>query len=293
MNGVLFVDKPAGITSHDVVAVIRRAVRSRRVGHAGTLDPFATGLLVVAVGQCTRLLPYINGEPKVYDATIAFGTETNTDDSTGIPTREASFPDPSRMAPAIAALTGTLQQVPPSFSAKQVDGQRAYAVARKGGELALAPVTVQVFGWELRGQRDDAIDVRITCAGGTYIRALARDLGRAIGSAAHCATLRRVASGAAAVEQAIPLAELTPGSVTDGRIALRNPRELLQEMTHVALTPEMRRALTFGRAMDAHEPGARAALIDGDEVVAIAERTDDNRWQPRVVLQLESAEPAA
>lgn len=293
MNGVLFVDKPAGITSHDVVAVIRRAARTRRVGHAGTLDPFATGLLVVAVGQCTRLLPYIDGEPKVYAATIAFGAETNTDDSTGEILVERALPDWTRLDEALADLTGALSQVPPAFSAKQIDGQRAYAVARRGGALALPPVAVQVHAWRLLARREDAIDVEITCGGGTYIRALARDLGRALGSAAHCAVLRRVQSGAASVHDAIALADLVPGSVADGRIALRNPGALLRDMTHVSLDAVSRRALAFGRAIPATQSGARAALLDGETVVAIAERTADDKWQPRVVLQLGGAETLA
>ncbi|HEY0930776.1 MAG TPA: tRNA pseudouridine(55) synthase TruB, partial [Gemmatimonas sp.] len=184
-SGVLYVDKPVGRSSHDIVGVVRRAARTKRVGHAGTLDPFATGLLVVAIGPSTRLLPYIVGEPKVYDATIRFGAETDTDDSTGTVVREADLLHPDLLADAMhplltaaqAALTGRIAQVPPQYSAKHVDGTRAYDLARRGHTVELAPVTVHVHRWEWRGAGDNTLDVRITCGGGTYIRALARDLG--------------------------------------------------------------------------------------------------------------------
>jgi tRNA pseudouridine55 synthase len=284
VKGVLFVDKPAGITSHDVVSIVRRAARTRRVGHAGTLDPFATGLLVVAVGTATRLLPYLAGEPKVYDATILFGAETNTDDATGTTTRVASLPDWTRLDGAVASLTGEISQVPPAFSAKQVDGQRAYAVARRGGELALPPVSVRVHEWIVRARRPDAIDVRIVCAGGTYIRALARDLGRALQSAAHCAVLRRVSSGAAHVDDAAPMSALTSGAVADGTVPLHSPLALLEPMAHEVLDAAGLVALSHGRTVPATHAGARAALLRGAEVVGIADRVKDDRWQPRVVL---------
>ena len=286
--GLLFVDKPAGITSHDVVSVVRRAARSTRVGHAGTLDPFATGLLVVAVGTCTRLLPYLAGEPKVYDAVIQFGTETDTDDRTGTVIREAPLPDFSALPHAIASLTGPIAQVPPAFSAKHVDGQRAYDVARRGGVVDLPPVAVQVHGWEIRETGADRITVRITCGGGTYIRALARDLGRALHSAAHCADLRRVASGSASVQEAVPLERLTPGAIVDGAVALRSPLPALDAMAHETLDDDGIRALSFGRAVPATVEGTRAALLYSGDIVAIADRVHDpvrgDRWQPRVVL---------
>ena len=178
MNGLLYVDKPVGITSHDVVAIVRRAAASKRAGHAGTLDPFASGLLVVAVGQCTRLLPYCIGEPKVYDATICFGTETDTDDGTGETTLERDAPRfgtaslDKALAEAIASLTGTVAQVPPSYSAKHVDGQRAYALARRGAVVVLPAVQVTVHAWSVLDITGPLLRTRITCAGGTYVRAL-------------------------------------------------------------------------------------------------------------------------
>jgi tRNA pseudouridine55 synthase len=286
--GLLYVDKPAGITSHDVVGTVRRAARTKRVGHAGTLDPFATGLLVVAVGACTRLLPYVAGEPKVYDALIRFGTETNTDDRTGAVVREASLPMLDALDGALKSLTGVIPQVPPQFSAKHVDGQRAYTVARRGEEVVLAPVSVTVHAWDLLEQHAESIRVRITCAGGTYVRALARDLGRALHSAAHCAELRRVASGPAHVDFAVPFAALAPGAIADGRIPLRSPVPLLDQVVLESLDDDGLTALSHGRSVAATQPGARAALMRDDTVVGIAERVVDpmhgDRWQPRVVL---------
>lgn len=294
VTGLLLVDKPAGCTSHDVVSVVRRAARTKRVGHAGTLDPFATGLLVIAVGPCTRLLPYLASEPKVYDAVIAFGSETNTDDSTGVTTRTAPLPDLATLPGATAALTGTLAQIPPAFSAKHVDGQRAYVMARRGEAVALPPNDIVVHEWIIQSTAHIAatastpatvtVNARITCGGGTYIRALARDLGLAMHSAAHCASLRRVSSGHAHIEQAVPYASLMPGAIADGLVSLHNPLTMLEPMAHEQLDDAGLAALSHGRSVPATHPGARAALVRGNTVVAIAERSGVDEWQPRVVL---------
>jgi len=214
VGGLLLVDKPPGVTSHDVVAIVRRVVGSQRVGHTGTLDPFATGLLVVLVGRGTRLIPYVDGEPKVYDATIAFGTETDTDDATGDVVREAAPPREADIADAIERLTGVIDQVPPSYSAKKVAGTRAYAAARRGTALDLEPSRVTVHRWELGKLIGGALTTRVTCSGGTYIRALARDLGRFTNSAAHLSALRRIRSGPFAVDDAFDLDQLRAGDFT-------------------------------------------------------------------------------
>ena len=214
IDGLLLVDKPAGVTSHDVVNDARRALRTRRIGHAGTLDPFATGLLVLLVGHATRLLPHLNGEPKVYRATIAFGAETDTDDGTGSVTRTAGLPDASRVREGIGTLTGPIDQVPPAYSAKQVEGRRAYAAARRGETLTLAPVRVTVHAWEIRELTEERLDTIITCGGGTYIRALARDLGRRCDSAAYVASLRRTRSGSFDVADAVSVEALRAGAAT-------------------------------------------------------------------------------
>lgn len=284
VEGLLLVDKPAGITSHDVVARVRRALRTKRVGHAGTLDPFATGLLVCAVGQVTRLLPYVYGEPKVYRARIAFGVATNTDDATGVPVAHGAAPDFARLSDAIASLTGALSQMPPAFSAKHVDGERAYARARRGEDVQLESVPVHVTQWLERAREDDWIDVDITCSGGTYVRALARDLGRAMGTVAHCATLRRLSSGALHVSRAVTFEALVPGA----DLPVENPLPALSELAVQPIDDAAVVALRTGRQIAATVDGARAALVTADgRVVAVAERiahAGSDRWQPRVVL---------
>lgn len=279
-EGVLLVDKPDGITSHDVVGVARRALGERRIGHAGTLDPFATGLLVLLVGRATRLLPYLDGEPKVYDATIRFGAETDTDDATGTVARTAPPPGHRAVERALPGLTGRILQQPPAYSAKQVGGRRAYSAARRGEALALAPVPVTVHAWTVHGWRDDDLDVTVSCGAGTYIRALARDLGRATGSAAHLAALRRVRSGTFDVAQAATL-----DVVRAGEAVLLPPRAALGILPVQALDEAALARVTHGNPVAATVPGTRAALVDADGVlVAVAEREDD-AWRPRVVMR--------
>lgn len=211
-DGLLLLDKPAGMTSHDAVAICRRAYAERSIGHLGTLDPFATGLLLLLFGRCTRLASFLVTDPKVYQATIRFGAETDTDDLLGTPTRTAPLPRADGVRAAVATLTGLIEQLPPAYSAKQIDGTRAYAAARRGKPLALAPVAVRVHQWQCDAWRPagdgplEEVDVTVTCDGGTYVRALARDVGRAADSAAHVTALRRVRAGPFDVGEAHPVA---------------------------------------------------------------------------------------
>ena len=296
-RGLLLVDKPAGMTSHDVVAVVRRAARSKRVGHAGTLDPFATGLLVLAVGAYTRLLPYVHGEPKVYDAEIRFGAETDTDDGTGRVTVERAPPTDAAVDIGMAALTGALLQVPPAYSAKHVDGERAHALARRGADLVLPPVPVTVHRWEAARRDGSMLQVRIVCAGGTYVRALARDLGRLAGSAAHCSALRRVASGAATIDDAVALAALAPGAIADGAVELRDPVPYLGDVARVTLDDAGVADVLHGRSVGidgSPSAGARAVLLRDGGVLAMAAATATAdgraRWHPRVVFPDDGSE---
>ncbi|WP_210478952.1 tRNA pseudouridine(55) synthase TruB [Naasia sp. SYSU D00948] len=221
-DGVVLVDKPEGITSHGVVARARRAYGTRKVGHAGTLDPMATGLLLLGLGPSTRLLTYLVGLDKVYLATVRLGSATTTDDREGEAIGEpadARSVDDSRIRDAVAALTGDLEQVPSSVSAIKVDGRRSYARVRAGEdvELAARPVRVSEFavlGRSLPGDAEGAVDldVRVACSSGTYIRALARDLGRALGVGGHLTALRRVAVGPFSVADAAALDGLGPAT---------------------------------------------------------------------------------
>ena len=213
-SGLIIVDKPGGMTSHDVVARVRRLAGTRRVGHAGTLDPMATGVLVVGVEKATRLLGYLTLTEKTYVATIRLGASTSTDDAEGEPTGGSPATDipPGALDAEIAELTGDIWQVPPGVSAIKVNGQRAYKLTRAGAapELAARPVTVYEFTVTDVRQVGDFLDLDaiIRCSSGTYIRALARDLGAALGTGGHLTALRRTAVGPYDLAQAHTLPEL-------------------------------------------------------------------------------------
>jgi tRNA pseudouridine55 synthase len=276
-SGLVLIDKPAGLTSQQAVVRVRKALGAQRAGHTGTLDPFATGLLIVLVGRATRLAPYVADDPKEYEALFHFGAETDTDDATGTVLRTASTPSERAVTSAITELTGDLEQVPPAFSAKHVDGERAYALARRGVRTELRPVRVRVDRWDVLAQTSDAIRVRITCSGGTYIRALARDLGRLTTSAAHCAELRRVRCGPFQVEDAI-LPEAA--SAAD----VRPPLAAVPELPTEHLDAAAALGVAHGRPADATVAGEWAALVNHDaQLIAIAQRAE-NLWLPRVVL---------
>jgi tRNA pseudouridine55 synthase len=278
-DALVLVDKPAGLTSFDIVRGVQRAVDAPKAGHTGTLDPFATGLLVILTGRATRLIGHVPGEPKVYLATILFGEERDTDDVTGTVTREAPLPDPALLPDAVRQLTGHIQQQPPAYSAKKVDGRRAYDIARRGGTPDIAPAAVRVDRWEVLEEAWPRLRVRIHCGGGTYIRALARDLGRAMGSAACLETLRREAAGPFSVADAVSWS-----GVTEGRLTTRPVREALGSMPHQLLDAEDARRVAHGMAVPAHVAGARAALLDTDGQLLAVARRDQEKWQPEVVL---------
>ena len=216
-DGLVIVDKPGGWTSHDVVGKMRRLVGTRRVGHAGTLDPMATGVLVLGVERATRLLGHLTLTQKEYEATIRLGLRTLTDDAEGEVTGSApaglvAAVREEQVAAGIAALTGEIMQVPSSVSAIKVDGVRSYARVRSGDEVKLAPRPITVFEFE-RGELRHAegtldVDVRVVCSSGTYIRALARDLGEALGVGGHLTALRRTRVGPYTLADAVPLADL-------------------------------------------------------------------------------------
>jgi len=284
-GGLLLVDKPPGVTSHDVVEIVRRVVGSQRVGHTGTLDPFATGLLVVLVGRGTRLIPYVDGEPKVYDATITFGAETDTDDATGDVVREATPPRDADIGDAIERLIGAIDQVPPAYSAKKVAGTRAYAAARRCAALDLEPSRVTVHRWELAKLIDGVLKARVTCSGGTYIRALARDLGRLTNSAAHLSALRRIQSGPFVVDDASDLDQLRAGDFTMHplRAAIASlPTRRLDDLELVRVLHGNTISVGGGEASVDNEP---VALVDGEQtLVAVAERQGDE-LRPKLVLR--------
>ena len=220
-EGILVVDKPGGMTSHDVVARARRALGTRKVGHAGTLDPMATGVLVLGVGRATRMLGYIAGHDKTYDATILLGAATVTDDAEGevISEADAAGVTAEQIALAMASLTGAVQQVPSAVSAIKVDGRRAYARVRAGEDVALAARAVTVSAFDLLAMRPDgsrlALDVRVECSTGTYVRALARDLGSMLGCGGHLTMLRRTRVGSFTLADAVPADAMSGDRILD------------------------------------------------------------------------------
>lgn len=279
-------DKPAGPTSHDIVQRVRRAYRTRAVGHTGTLDPFATGLLVVLVGRATRLARFVEAAAKTYLATARLGVRTTTDDLTGevIETADASAVPEWAVADALASFVGVQRQRPPAFSAKRVAGERSYDRARRGEAVILAEVPVTVHALELVAYRAPELVFRATVSAGTYIRALARDLGARLGVGAHLTALRRERIGALRVEDAIAADQL------DGSVPLLPPLAVLGDMPRVSLDDEARRAVRHGRALPAPAalPGGAAeglvALAHGGELVAVA-TARDGRLRPTVVLE--------
>jgi tRNA pseudouridine55 synthase len=204
-DGLLLVDKPPGITSHDAVAIVRRVQGTKKVGHAGTLDPMATGLLVMGIGRATRLLRFLGDLPKVYEGTMRLGIETTTLDADGEVTRETDVEvTEAEVRAAVAALVGDTMQTPPAYSAVKVGGTKLYEAARKGETLGAAPRPVHVAAFDLLGFDGRDAGFRVVCGGGTYVRVLVADVGAALGCGAHLTALRRTAIGPFDVAEASP-----------------------------------------------------------------------------------------
>ena len=283
-DGVLVVDKPAGWTSHDVVARLRRLAGTRKVGHAGTLDPMATGVLVVGVGKATRLLAYLTGADKAYAATIRLGASTVTDDAEGDVLARADASGISREAveARALALTGEILQVPSSVSAIKVAGERAYARVRAGEvvELAARPVTVSRF--DVLGLRPAVldgtpvldVDVEVVCSSGTYVRALARDVGAALGVGGHLTALRRTRVGAFALDVARTLDELADEPADEPLQVLALADAARATFAVRELTAEEAVALGYGKAIDGDATGTTAALGPDGTLVALLEPRD-------------------
>jgi tRNA pseudouridine55 synthase len=248
MHGVLVVDKPAGPTSHDIVDGVRRLLQVRRAGHTGTLDPFATGVLPVCVGKATRLARFLAEGEKVYRATVRLGFATTTDDATGTPIHDArpvSFAA-AAVEEAVRSLTGEILQRPPAYSAKRVGGQRLYALARQGLAVEPDPARVTVHAIDLLEVAGDTVEMEVRCSPGTYVRALARDLGDRLGVGGHLASLRRVRSGGFGLDDAVRW-EPSPEEARQRLVALS---AVLLELPAVAVSAEGHEALRHGRDLD-------------------------------------------
>jgi tRNA pseudouridine55 synthase len=287
VDGVLVCDKAAGMTSHDVVARVRRLAGQRRVGHGGTLDPPATGVLVLALGRATRLLPFLPTEPKRYLATVAFGAETDTLDAAGTvtATADAAAVDEAALRAAMAGFVGPQEQVPPMVSAIKVGGERLYAKARRGEQVERAPRPIVVHALELlgfsAGERPLAT-VEVVCSGGTYVRSLAADLGRAVGTLAHLAGLRRTAVGRFTEDQAHRLEDLAE----EGKLAaaVLEPAAAMDPGAVRALTPAEASALATGRTLDPTGRGDPVAAVGPDGRLVAVIQDSAGRARPKVVL---------
>jgi tRNA pseudouridine55 synthase len=286
-DGLTIVDKAAGMTSHDVVAKFRRLARTRRVGHAGTLDPMATGVLVLAVGRATRLLNHLELEEKGYEACIRLGQATTTDDAEGKIVSGASTAGCTEadVLDAMRPLVGNIMQVPATVSAIKVGGERAYDLVRAGEsvELAARAVTVRRFdavGFTRSGDLLD-VDVVVECTSGTYVRALARDLGAALGVGAHLTALRRTKVGAFTVGRARTLEQLAD---ENDPVMIAMPDAVRAVMDVCELTPAEVDELSYGRTLEPRGiAGTYGALNDQDEVVALL-HDDKGRARPVLVF---------
>lgn len=277
-DGLLIIDKPAGWTSHDVVAKLRRLTGTKRVGHAGTLDPLATGVLVVGVGKATRLLGHLALTEKEYLATIRLGQATDTCDAEGnvIAGAPASGVTLAAVQAAARELTGEIQQIPPAISAIKVDGKRAHRLARAGSTPALAPRSVTVRSFRIITERRTGdlldVDVAVTCSSGTYIRALARDLGEALGVGGHVTALRRTRAGAYDLSLARGLDGLDPG---EALIPLE--RAAADAFPARVLTEDEARSLSHGGRLPGGEPapgpGPVAAFGPDGSLIALVEQS--------------------
>ncbi|GBD33419.1 tRNA pseudouridine synthase B [bacterium HR33] len=267
-----------------MVRVVRRAFGTRRVGHTGTLDPAASGLLLVLVGPAVRLSRYLVGLPKVYRGAIRLGETTDTDDATGsVLSRSDSWKnlDAASIAAAMQRLTGVREQVPPAYSAKHVGGERAYRIARRGQPVQLAPVLVEIKRFELLSLEGPDVWFEAEVGSGTYLRSLARDLGAGLGCGAHLRELRRVQVGDFAVEDAFSLE-----AIRSGEARLISPLEALKHLPRIDIDPETARRVRLGQPLEGDRPGAGGGpvvLAQGEELVAVAE-PKRGRLQPKVVL---------
>ena len=286
VTGLVVVDKEAGWTSHDVVARCRRIFGQRRVGHAGTLDPDATGVLLVGLGRATRLMRFLTALPKTYRAEVVLGTATSTLDASGevIGTWDMDSVGLAEVRAAAEALTGPIEQVPPMVSAVKVGGRRLHSLAREGIEVdrPARPVTVHRFDVS-PGLEPGVFPVEVSCSSGTYVRVLAADLGTVLGGGAHLRNLRRTSIGSFSVEDARLVDELTPAVVL-------TPAQALRDLDQVVVTSDVQRHIARGLALDRVPVGVTGdgpwGLVDqGHRLLAVYEATETDRIRPAVVLE--------
>ena len=293
MDGVIVVDKPEGWTSHDVVAKTRRIAQTKRIGHLGTLDPIATGVLPLVIGRATRLAQFYTRSDKIYEGVVRFGWSTDTYDRAGEPTsekREVAL-DADELERALDRFRGEFAQTPPPVSAKKVEGRRAYELARKAEPVELEPVAIHVYELLVLGIEGPDVRLRAHCSGGTYMRSIAHDLGRALGFGAHIQDLRRTASGEFEIDKARTLAQLE-ALAADERLldALVPPADMLPGFPSVFVdettVAQIRNGRNFPASPFRSQPASRyvKAIARQGELVAIGEAVLPNIYHPMVVL---------
>jgi tRNA pseudouridine55 synthase len=299
MNGVLIIDKPPGFTSHDVVNRVRRILEQRSVGHLGTLDPLATGVLPIVLGNLTRLAQFYTTSEKKYEGTIRFGFATDTYDAEGEATSEPQAVSTSleNLRQLAQQFHGSISQAPPPFSAKKIQGVPAYKHARKKKEVKLAPVQLEIFEFEIMSYADQRATFRARVASGTYMRSVAHDLGNALGCGGHLESLRRTGVAEFAIADAHTLEQVESGWRTGNYDELCiHSRKLLPEMPSVTATDEIAAHIRSGRAVNLPE-FSRAKQVKvfygQSELIAIATRVAGTLFHPKIVFAGESAVPAA
>lgn len=283
-NGILVIDKPAGMTSHDVVARVRKVFQTKKVGHAGTLDPDATGLLVLGLGHATRLLSFAQDGPKRYLATAAFGATTTTQDASGdvIETKPVDI-DRTKVEASARAFVGDIQQIPPMVSAVKVGGERLYKMARRGEEIERQPRSVTIYNLEVTAvsHHPPEASFDVTCSPGTYIRTLVHDIGQSLGCGAHLKTLRRVEASGFTEEDASALEAV---SLQD----LRPAAEIVRSLPTLEIDAEARSLVRDGRPLPASAStdigeGSLVALLAEGELTAIYKRRDSRLVAEKVI----------
>lgn len=298
-DGILIIDKPPDWSSHDVVARMRGILKTRRIGHTGTLDPFATGLLVVCINRATRLVQFLTGHEKEYVATVRLGIQTDTGDLTGLPIGEPTDARSITQAEISATLDqfrGSITQIPPMYSAKKIGGKRLYELARAGKEIERPPIPVTISMLELLGigESEDGqttldVTIRVACSAGTYIRTLAEDIGKRLSVGAHLTALRRIRAGNYLIEDAVTLLELEE-IVREGKLGeILQPMAGALDLPMLTISEEEKESVANGRKLKKHGPWtdlSQVALSDGSgELLAIAEYLAEfELLKPRVVF---------
>jgi tRNA pseudouridine55 synthase len=290
VSGVLVVDKPVGLTSHDVVQIIRRGTGIRRAGHTGTLDPRASGVLVVLIGPAVRLSEYVSASDKRYQATIHLGSSTDTYDAEGRVTASASLVDVTeeKFIEILSKFVGEIEQVPPPYSAVKLQGRRAYEMARDGEEVSLEPRIINVYSLDLLEWNPPEVVIDVFCSSGTYVRSLANDLGNALGCGAHLVGLRRTKSGRFTLRDAVPLRRLQEAFVAGNWYKFLIPAaEALADWPMVELDADQVELVRHGHRVLADEGlrgWARGVSQQGDLVALLELDETSHEWQPRKVF---------